>query len=398
MATGAEPIPDSPHTNDPALQDALSRPLPGDPKEFHDLWEKLSPEQREWLYRQDPNIGNHPGMPFGGDHTDPGRDHFNRRHLGELTRSAQADVDRLASQHPDWARSGDQFPVSVTPQQYGQYADWKRPWDAANNKLNGYNAVSETLARKDGVPRYLGLIDDQGHAAVSIGNPDPAMRTATLVPGTGQDMAHFVGSDGKSLDMFNAALDADPNLTAEDVAVTTWMGYDRPMDLFEAASPGRAEVGGAGLDAFIDGMHASHEGWIPATDTVIGHSYGSTLVGGASTGGNHLAVDNVIAVGSPGMLVGHAAEMSLDHGAQVYAMRAQHDVIHLVSGAALGLNPTWDGFGAVELAAAPGPSTGPPVLNLPSVGAHSSYWDEGNPALANVGAIIAGMPPPEVVP
>jgi len=34
-------------------------------------------------------------------------------------------------------------------------------------------------------------------------------------------------------------------------------------------------------------------------DTVIGHSYGSTLVGGAAGGGNHLAADNVIAVASP---------------------------------------------------------------------------------------------------
>jgi hypothetical protein len=29
----------------------------------------------------------------------------------------------------------------------------------------------------------------------------------------------------------------DPNLTMKDVAATTWMGYDQPMDVFEAASP-----------------------------------------------------------------------------------------------------------------------------------------------------------------
>ena len=64
----------------------------------------------------------------------------------------------------------------------------------------------------------------------------------------------------------------------------------------------------------------------------------------------------------------------------------------------LGPNPTWDGFDAIELEAAPGPTTGPDVFDLPSIGAHSSYWDEGNPALANMGAIIAGMPPPKVLP
>ena len=392
MATGDAPIPDSPHTNDPALQDALSRPLPEDPQQFKDLWEKLSPEQKEYLYRQDHSIGNHPGMPFVD------RNLFNERHLGELTQSTQAEVDRLRPEHPAWASGAVPNPKGDY-QNYRQWRDWKQQWDSATHRLDGYQAVTDTLNRNDGVPRFLGLIDDQGHAAVSIGNPDTAIRNATLVPGTGQDMAAFTGSDGKSLDMYNAALDADPSLTSADVSVTTWMGYDRPMDLGQAADSSYATGGAGALDAYLDGVQASHSDRVPpAIDTVIGHSYGSTLVGAAGAGDHHLAVENVIGVGSPGMMVGHASELNLDPGGQVYATRAQHDIIHLVAGAALGPNPTWDGFGAVELAAAPGPSTGPPILNLPSVGAHSSYWDEGNPALANMGAIIAGMPPPKVVP
>ena len=169
-----------------------------------------------------------------------------------------------------------------------------------------------------------------------------------------------------------AALDADPSLTVKDVSVTTWMGYDRPLDL----------------------GHASHEG-PPAIDTVVGHSYGTTMVGAAAEGGHHLAVDNVIAVGSPGMLVDNAGQLNLDPNAHVYATRARFDPINIASGFTLGPSPTNDGFGAVRLEAAPGPSSG---YDLPSIGAHSSYWDEGNPALANMGAIIAGMPPPHVLP
>ncbi|KUI48408.1 hypothetical protein AU198_20775 [Mycobacterium sp. GA-1199] len=390
MATGHEPIPDTPHDNRPEIQDALSKPVPEDPEQFNELWGQLTPEEKDWLYRQDHSIGNHPGMPFVD------RNHYNRMHLTELTQSSQAEIDRLAQEHPGWARGAVPNPKDNIPT-YRAWQDWKQQWDNAHRNLEGYHAVEGVLDRNDGVPRFLGLIDDQGHAAVSIGDPDTASHSATLVPGTGQDLAAFEGSDGKSLDMFRAALDADPSLTMNDVAVTTWMGYDRPMDLGQAAFPGRAETGGAALSTFIDGMHASHAG-PPAIDTVIGHSYGSTLVGGAASGGNHLAVENVIGVGSPGMLAGHASDLNLDAGANVYATRAQHDIIHLVAGAALGPNPTWDGFGAVELEAAPGPSTGPPWLNLPSVAAHSSYWDEGNPALANMGAIIAGMPPPKVVP
>ena len=165
------------------------------------------------------------------------------------------------------------------------------------------------------------------------------------------------------------------------------MGYDRPMNLVEAASPGRANSGGAALDSYLDGMHASHVG-PGAIDTVIGHSYGSTLVGGAATGGHHLAADNVIAVGSPGMLADHASELSLEAGAHVFASRAENDVIGVVTYATLGPDPMARQFGGIPFEAAAGPSS---PLGLPSVAAHSSYWDQGNPALTNMGRIIAGQ-------
>ncbi len=382
---------DGPVTHDarPEVQQALSGPLPEDPEKFAELWDKLSEGQRDWLYSQDHFIGNHPGMPFAD------RNHYNGLHLEELTDQAQARVDSLQSRIDELARRA--YMGEHDAGAAGQVAALKSQLEAANNKLTEYRTVQDVVESTEGPQRYLGLIDDQGHAAVSIGNPDAASRNAILVPGTGQDLTAFAGSDQKSLRMYQAALSADSRLNPSDVAVTTWMGYDRPMSLPEAAWPGRAENGGAALDAFVDGMHASHVG-PPALDTVIGHSYGSTLVGGAASGGNDLAVDNVIGVGSPGMLVDHASALSLDQGAQVYAMRAQHDIIHLVSGATLGLNPTWDGFGATELQAAPGPATGPPILNLPSVEAHSSYWDRGNVALDNMGAIIAGQPPVQIVP
>jgi hypothetical protein len=98
------------------------------------------------------------------------------------------------------------------------------------------------------------------------------------------------------------------------------------------------------------------------------------------------------------MLVNNASDLSLDSGGQVYATRAQHDIIQAAVGTVLGPDPTWNGFGAVELQASPGPSTGPPSMNLPSIAAHSSYWDIGNLALTDMGAILAGKPPPLTVP
>jgi Alpha/beta hydrolase len=378
MATGADPIPDSPHDNRPEIQDALSKPLPDDPKQFHDLWQQLTREERDWLYRQNHSIGNDPGMPFVD------KDNYNRLDLDELTRDAQAQVDQLARSHPEWARG--EVPLISSR----EWESWKSQWDNANHDLNGYRAIQNALQANDGLPRILGLLDDKGHAAVSIGNPDKAKRNATFVPGTGNDLPHLQSSMDKSVQMFQAALRADPTLNPGDVAVTTWMGYDRPMDLLDAASSGYAVNGAANLDAFEAGMRVSHEG-PQSINTVIGHSYGSTLVGAAASGGHHLDVNNVVAVGSPGMLVDRASDLSLDPGASVYATRARFDPINLATGFTLGPSPTWDNFGAIQFKAAPGPTTGPGIFALPSVDAHSSYWSAGNPALDNMGRVIAGL-------
>ena len=247
-----------------------------------------------------------------------------------------------------------------------------------------------------GPKRYLGLLDEFGHGAVSIANPDTARRNAIFVPGTGQDLTRLTFSDEKALAMYTAALAADPGLEPGDVSVTTWMGYDRPMDLSRAAFPQPAYSGADRLDAFENGQRASHVG-PPSVDTVIGHSYGSTVVGAAAAGGRHLDADNVIAVGSPGMLVDRAGRLNLHPGGNVYVMRAAHDMISMggiVTEWTLGADPTAPGFGAQRLAADPGPA-GP--FGLPSVAAHSSYWLAGNKALENFGAVIAGVPPPHVV-
>ena len=394
MAEGNTPAPAGPHENRPEIRDALSKPLPEDPKQFADLWQQLTPEEKDWLYSRDHNIGNHPGMPWDpSDPADPnnfhlGRDHYNQMHLPELQAGARANVDRLQAQFDALAKQaymGDHDAAAQASAIAPQLA-------AAKRSLDGFKSVQSTMNRNDGLKRYLGVIDDQGHAAVAIGNPDYATRNAILVPGTGQDMAAFEGSDAKSVAMYNAAHNADPRQT---VAVTTWMGYDRPMDLGQAAWPDRAVSGGASLDAFQAGQRASHVG-APSVDTVIGHSYGSTVVGAAAAGGNHLDANNIIGIGSPGMLAKHAGDLSLDPGGNVYAMRAHNDIIELVTDMTLGRDPTSTDFGGIHLSAGPGPSSDPYGL-FPSVAAHSSYWQPGNPALDNIGAVIDGLPPPGVI-
>ncbi|MCV7419320.1 hypothetical protein H7K45_02090 [Mycobacterium yunnanensis] len=382
----------------PDVRAALSQPLPEDPKQFNDLWNKLTPEEKDWLYSRDHGLGNHPGMPFDpADHL--GKDHYNRRHLDELLPRQQAKVDQMQHQFDDLARKaymGDHNAATALSNLAPQL-------QAAKHQLDGYKQVHDTVDppktidgkpnRDAQIPRYLGMLDEQGHAAVAVGgNPDTATRNATFVPGTGQDLARLEYSNEKAIAMYGAALDADSSLKTGDVSVTTWMGYDRPMDVPQAASTSPAFNGASGLDAYENGMRASHVG-PPSVDTVIGHSYGSTLVGAAASDGHHLAVDNVIAVGSPGMLVPHAGDLNLDKGADVYAMQARNDIISLASGWTLGPDPIDGDFGATRLYADAGPSSDPLGLT-PSIDAHSSYWNAGNPALANMGAVIAGVTPP----
>ncbi len=271
-----------------------------------------------------------------------------------------------------------------------------RNWPQPRTHLGGYRAVRAEVNSKSGPKRYLGLLDELRpwrRVDRKSGSPN---RNAISVPGAGQDLIRLPFSDTRALAMYIAALTADPSLKPEHVAVMTWMGCDRPMDLSHAASPQPAYRGADHLDTFENGLRASHVG-APSIDTVIGHSYGSTVVGAAASHGRHLDADNVIAVGSPGMVVDRADRLNLKPGGNVYAMRAENDMIGMggfVTEWTLSADPTAPGFGATRLTADPGPA-GP--LGLPSLGAHSSYWADGNQALQNLGAVIAGLSPPYIV-
>lgn len=97
------------------------------------------------------------------------------------------------------------------------------------------------------------------------------------------------------------------------------------------------------------------------------------------------------------MLVDHAADLNLDPGSQVYSMTARNDIISLVTDMTLGADPFTDDFGATRLWSNPGPSWDPSGI-IGDAAAHSSYWDsQENPALQNLGAIIAGLPPTQIV-
>ncbi|ORA76149.1 alpha/beta hydrolase [Mycolicibacter kumamotonensis] len=359
---------------------------PDDPQQFTQWWNQLSQEQKDAAYDRDHFIGNHPGMPFED------KSRYNERHMPELIANAEADVDRLQASRDK---------LALTPggnlSTLSQLSMLDSQLQETRHNLDGYRNVRQAMqADPNGPPRYLSYLDNQGHAAVSIGNPDTASHNAVFVPGTGADLTTMGDNARRAADMHGAAVAANPNLQAGDVSVTTWMDYDRPMSVpLQAPWPSYAQHGAGALDSFENGMRASHIG-APSTDTVIGHSYGTTLVGAAVSDGHQLAADNVIAVASPGMLVNHASDLNINPGGAVYAMTDPSDPIipaNIFTSHTLGPNPMGADFGARDLQAGSGAGTGPGGL-LPGLHTHGSYWNPNTPSLANLGAVIAGVPVP----
>ena len=129
---------------------------------------------------------------------------------------------------------------------------------------------------------------------------------STLVPGIGTD----VHEDLKKYMDANENLKAQTAHTGVDpsqVATISYLGYVAPKNSFEdlgiiqAADIGYADRAAPNLARFEEGLRASgNANGHSFTNTVIGHSYGSTTAGKAMTQVAEGTVDNFIMCGSPG--------------------------------------------------------------------------------------------------
>ena len=354
MADGDTPIPPGPHDNRPEIQDALSKPLPEDPKQFNDLWNQLTPEEKDWLYSRDHNIGNHPGMPCDPpDHL--GYDHYNRLNLNDQlarARAAAAQADALRSQHPDWA-AGKNIPQPNEPGAIFDdrlaYEAWQRQYDAARNAakyLPDLQAVDKAVnATPD---RKLMLLDTQtgkqARAAIAVGNPDTATHVSVTTPGLNTTVHGAIeGMSNEATHVRDEALrqlQNTPGHAHDTVSAIAWIGYDPPqVPGFD--DPGKSLAGGWGvshddvakagahdLARFYDGIQASHQGG-PADLTAIGHSYGSLTTGLALQQPGDHGVSRALFYGSPGIEATTPQQLHLQPG-HVYAMETPDDPIQWV--------------------------------------------------------------------
>jgi len=356
------------------------------PAEVKAWWESLTPEQQEQAIADYPQlVGWLDGVPA----TD--RDTANRilldRDLADLHSrdTTLADREAYLRSMADQGRIAEVYPNSGNPvgSMFVELEKLKDEREQIAHDLQGPTDIKNRMNAPNQPPVFLLGFDpaDDGKAIVSIGNPDLARNVVTYVPGTLADLHGISGDIARADIMGTTATNLAPN---QPNASIVWLGYDAPDWFNNAGSASYAEDAAPDLQSFESGLRATHDG-DPAHSTIIGHSYGTTTVGYAAKDG-HLAVDDVIFVGSPGVGVNSASDLHIDGGAgNVWASTAANDVIQLTGiddNMRFGENPAGEGFGGRVFTSADG--------SLSPVSTHSEYWDQGNPSRRNIGLIVTG--------
>ncbi|MFJ9466196.1 alpha/beta hydrolase [Streptomyces caniferus] len=329
---------------------------PRDPKDAAEWWKNLPESQRESYAALHPEVvGKADGLPS----------------------DVRDDANRLALEQELSAMENYEY--------HDKYSD-----DDYNKRFTNLKTLQAELDKRDGVTGskqlYVLGFDSKGDgkAVIAMGNPDTADNVGVHVPGTATNMESTGGQIGRMGRLQNAAGDAD---SGAKTSMVYWLGYDAPeipvkeAGNLEVAGTGRAEDAAPDLRNFTHGLRASHEGDERANMTVLGHSYGSTVVGAAASQHGGLDADNIAVVGSPGMTVDHADQLNIDPD-HVYMGRAEDDGIEGASGWTLGPDPAKEDFGGHR-------------FEVDTHG-HSGYWDGSSQSLANQGKIIAGDAPNQV--
>ena len=148
------------------------------------------------------------------------------------------------------------------------------------------------------------------HAAYVSGDIDKADHVSTFTPGMGTTVA----DSGGNIDRMNELKNRAEAQGKGSVATVTWVGYDAPPGLTDAATTGRAETGGRDLAKHLEGIKdmrdVSHR---PVHQSVLGHSYGSTTSSYALKQVRPGVVGDYLVFGSPGV-AGKAEEMHVPQG------------------------------------------------------------------------------------
>ncbi|HUQ59005.1 alpha/beta hydrolase [Lentzea sp.] len=360
-------------------------PPPGtDPKAVAEWWNKLSQSEKDALLKTKfQELGQLRGLPA------PVLDQANRERIKQdVTRFTQQKTeleqrlaDRAAELGVDPKSAEGQRALRNDPQGSQLMSQYDEASRRAKNSTDAAAALVEAddKARDIGKSSYVlawspdGAGAKEGAIAVAFGNPDTADNVAVTVPGTTSKLSSF-------------GLDQAANLSAEmgpNGAAIQWLGYDAPEFLpGQVNDPAQAREGAAILAADVEGYRTANPN---AHVTVVGHSYGSTVVG-YSAMDNGLKADDIVFVGSPGVGASNVDQLSAGPG-HVYVGGTEHDpVIQATSGDwftkdGSSTGPYDSSFGAKTFG-----TSGEDWIGH----AHSSYYDKDSESLENIARIANG--------
>lgn len=197
-------------------------------------------------------------------------------------------------------------------------------------------------------PHQLLRFDPAGDGGLVevLGDLRRARHVAVFVPGTGSDLRRYPGSLGRMVPFASA----DPSL-----AVVLWQGADHPDQPFDdpldpasllpphdltdglrdyarrhvvaAAYRDAADLAGPVLATDVAGLRVA----AGTRDlTVLGHSYGGSIVGAAEVGG--MVADRIVHVASAGAYVSDVSGYADPTGPQRFSMTAPDDPIQMSQG------------------------------------------------------------------
>ncbi|GAA0219665.1 alpha/beta hydrolase [Cryptosporangium japonicum] len=235
------------------------------------------------------------------------------------------------------------------------------------------NAVAGLRTAESTRPGRTLAYDPRGDGRVVqvVGDLERAKHIAVLVPGSSWRLDNVLRwpSGHRTSPLVNATV--LQRALGDDAAIVVWLGYDAPerVDL-AAVGSARAIAGAGALRRFLNSLPAVHV-------SLLCHSYGTVVCGRALPGA---PVDEVVALGSPGMDVATVSDLRTT--ARVWAARTADDPIRVtpavrVLGLGHGTSPVDPKFGAR-------------VFRTGTATGHDQYYAEGTESLANIARIVLG--------
>ncbi|MGW1276353.1 alpha/beta hydrolase [Streptomyces tsukubensis] len=362
-------------------------PKDASPAENAAWWKGLSDEERDAYISMNPaSVGVLDGLPATV------RDEANRTVLAQKHGEYQLALNAIPPAPENkytWINTA-RGPVKVYSD---EYMEWTRKYEGEEKRLTqGLKGMERIEQRFDdtgteGLPEayLLGFsTEGDGRAIIANGNPDTADHTAVFVPGTGASLEKVGGDISRMTTLWETA---DKVAGGESVATITWIGYDAPDNAVKDAPFSHyANDGAPALNRFLDGLDTSRTAEGPGHTTVIGHSYGSTLIGSAARQGD-LNADDLIFAGSPGVQVGSAEELDVAKG-RVWNQEAPGDPVpdigryghgggQLIGHQVItGIIPSDSLFGANQMTT--------------DTREHSNYWVDGKETLRNQAFVVVG--------